>query len=909
MAFLPTNANQLQAYAGALYGLQIGSKTLTQVNTDIAAVGSLNTVLNSYFKSSFGSLTTTAVADTIVKNVGVTGDAAAAAVNYVKGQLDAAPSSARGEVVNSILSAFSNLTSDATYGAAATAWTAKVQGSVNYAGEADVAIGTTTSTTGTSLVLTDTIDNVVGTSNNDTLTASEATLQSSDIIDLGAGTGDLVDFVVSDIAAAQTFSPRLKNVEIVSLASDDSAQLATFSVSQSAGLTTVRFGSGEGNIAVSNATKALAYEIVGNHNTNATTAAQFVSINLKAAEIATLTDALTVTMAGGQAGNIAVTNGIETLNLNVTANSVIGVTDTAGTTSGAIFADTASTAFTTLEKIAVTGAGNLTVNGAFTSVDADGNFAFDASAATGKVSVQFNNGGDTTATGGSADDTFRFATGDFDAGDVVVGGAGADTLRVTLNTTNTRKLDVTGVETLRLNARTADSSINVDGAGFDNIRIDSGAASGATTVVGRALTLRNLTDEALVARGSGTATTKNTDLFFNDLTLDFQGTDAVSSSKLEVSNGGIVADDLNLGTFTLANVASFDIDAKDYDNRATFTAINGDADLDDLTVAATAGVIVRGITATNLSLIDASAVAEDFTLQTAANGGVTFGAAGATATDFEVVGAKGDNTINLLAANTAVILDNDITVTTEDGDDSVTIDSAGAITGDIDVSTGKGDDTVSIGVAAVAHTGAISVDSGEGDDVVTIDVQVTGAAEISGGKGDDALTGGSGADDITGGDGDDAITGGVGADALNGGLGADTFVMVLADRGDTIASFAVASDFIDWNTALSATDGTTTAVTYQAAAAGTAIGATTTVFELTGVAGATGAAGLVTALAATATNADTDANILFVYYITGGGAEIYNWVNTDGNVEATELTLVATLTGITADAMLTTNFI
>jgi Ca2+-binding RTX toxin-like protein len=314
-----------------------------------------------------------------------------------------------------------------------------------------------------------------------------------------------------------------------------------------------------------------------------------------------------------------------------------------------------------------------------------------------------------------------------------------------------------------------------------------------------------------------------------------------------------------------------------------------------------------------LSLIDASAVAEDFTLQTAANGGVTFGAAGATATDFEVVGAKGDNTINLLAANTAVILDNDITVTTEDGDDSVTIDSAGAITGDIDVSTGKGDDTVSIGVAAVAHTGAISVDSGEGDDVVTIDVQVTGAAEISGGKGDDALTGGSGADDITGGDGDDAITGGVGADALNGGLGADTFVMLVADVGDTITSFAVASDFIDWNTGLVGITATnTTPLFYQAAAAGTAIAAATTVFELTGVTTAGSAANLVTALAATATNAAIDAadNLLIINYLTGGGAQIWNFIDASGaDIADTELTLVATLTGVAADAMVAANFI
>jgi len=76
MAFLPTNANQLQAFAGALYGVQVGSKTLAQVNTDITAVGSLGAALNGYYNASFGTLTTSAVAAVIVKNLGLTGDAA-----------------------------------------------------------------------------------------------------------------------------------------------------------------------------------------------------------------------------------------------------------------------------------------------------------------------------------------------------------------------------------------------------------------------------------------------------------------------------------------------------------------------------------------------------------------------------------------------------------------------------------------------------------------------------------------------------------------------------------------------------------------------------------------------------------------------------------------------------------------
>lgn len=200
------------------------------------------------------------------------------------------------------------------------------------------------------------------------------------------------------------------------------------------------------------------------------------------------------------------------------------------------------------------------------------------------------------------------------------------------------------------------------------------------------------------------------------------------------------------------------------------------------------------------------------------------------------------------------------------------------------------------------------ITGGTNDDVIT---SGSGADTIDGGTGADSITGGAGVDSITAGTGADTITGGTGADSIVLGAGGeiDTLSMIVADIGDTVTGFAAAEDRIDWNTALLATDGSTTAVTYQAAAAGTAIGATTTVFELTGVTGLTGAAALVTALGGTATNADVDANILFVYYITGGGVEIYNWINLDANVEAGELTLVATLTGVAGDAITTADFV
>jgi len=175
------------------------------------------------------------------------------------------------------------------------------------------------------------------------------------------------------------------------------------------------------------------------------------------------------------------------------------------------------------------------------------------------------------------------------------------------------------------------------------------------------------------------------------------------------------------------------------------------------------------------------------------------------------------------------------------------------------------------------------------------------------------VTGGTGADYIVGSAVANTITGGAGADTITGGAGADTFVMVAADVGDRITDFAVAADIIDWNTALLSIDGLVTTPTgYQAAAAGTAIAATTTVFELTGVTTGGTAANLVAALAATATNAAIDAadTLLFVNYLTAGGAQIWQFVDGDGaNVDAAELTLVATLTGVAADAMVAANFI
>lgn len=68
----------------------------------------------------------------------------------------------------------------------------------------------------------------------------------------------------------------------------------------------------------------------------------------------------------------------------------------------------------------------------------------------------------------------------------------------------------------------------------------------------------------------------------------------------------------------------------------------------------------------------------------------------------------------------------------------------------------------------------ICVDAGGGSDSVTIAADITIAAELSGGAGNDRLTGGAGNDRLIGGPGNDFLLGGAGNDYLDGGLGNDT---------------------------------------------------------------------------------------------------------------------------------------
>jgi S-layer protein len=112
------------------------------------------------------------------------------------------------------------------------------------------------------------------------------------------------------------------------------------------------------------------------------------------------------------------------------------------------------------------------------------------------------------------------------------------------------------------------------------------------------------------------------------------------------------------------------------------------------------------------------------------------------------------------------------------------------------------------GVTGVGALGAVTATA----------VLVTGVS-MTGGAGNDVLTGAAGVDTINGGAGNDTLTGAGGADVLTGGLGSDAFVYAVVG-GASSSTTANPDQIIDFGlttTAMAAANTGTTAATYQAA--------------------------------------------------------------------------------------------
>lgn len=746
MSFTLVNTQTIIARnAGALYNLEVGSANMTSYVTQVGS--NTDAFLNAVYTNSVGTASTADVAAVLVTNLGITGDInvasslAGQAKAYIVGQLNGVAYTARGAVVNNILSIFSNLTADPVFGSVATAWNNKVTNAVTYAsiaGSQDTAFSNVSPTAPSqTFTLTTGVDIKVGGSGADVFDGSvnmtgQATLTSVDQLDGKEGS----DTLIAGLNGGN-IAPKMTSIEHIELIAQG---VATFDLVNTTGVTDLLVRNSPNALTVNNiqATTGTTFALQ-DQSSNLTL--QFTNAALVGA------NSFTLSLSGAQIGAangpaIAITqqagtdtSGLELLTL-----------DSAGSNTNFL----TSVAAPSLATLKVTGAQGLTIASA--NPLAASVRTVDASGMTGAVGLSASLGAtDTvTVTGSAGTDSLTLnasaanvnvqlgagndvlSLSNFNTNDTVAGGDGtADRLditavnaeAVTANLTN-----ATGFEQLSLNTiASAGAALNATRFGaIDTVRLDKGTA-GAYGITMQAGT---------VTLGLGEPTA---------------GTNAQLGAALTVTDTGTATNDV------------LNINNRDTDTTVGSTTNNFN------------GVAITSAGYETVSLNTGSALT---LLQTVGN--ITLNNDSLSAANTLNISGANSLTVNRVDSNSSGLLT--INASGMTGTAALTMTLAPTYTvstGTLSV-TGSGAADTLLGTAATSST----IDGGAGNDTIT-----GGAAadNITGGAGNDSISGGGGNDVIDAGDGNDSVTVGAGTVNVAGGAGNDIINMVATlSAGDTV---------------------------------------------------------------------------------------------------------------------------
>ena len=343
-----------------------------------------------------------------------------------------------------------------------------------------------------------------------------------------------------------------------------------------------------------------------------------------------------------------------------------------------------------------------------------------------------------TALGGSGNDTIN-------------GGGGADSLDGGAN--NDVFLFSTRATFAAVGNGGATASL-IGGSGTDTISITTAGQSGVDAIVDNDFTKVDSVGALLVADGTGSTVTINTEAQLGGIVSLFGGTggDTFSAgSAYSATSLTLVGND---GEDSLTSNAAVDLILGGSGN----DTINGGGGADSL---------------------DGGANNDVFLFSTRA----TFAAVGNGGATASLIGGSGTDTISITTAGQSgvdAIVDNDFTK----------VDSVGALL----VADGTGS-AVTINTEAQLG-GIVSVFGGTGGDTFSAGSAYSGTSvRLLGNDGADSLTSNAAADLILGGNGNDTINGGGGADNLDGGVNDDTFVFASATDLATAATVIGGQDY------------------------------------------------------------------------------------------------------------------
>lgn len=508
----------------------------------------------------------------------------------------------RGQVLVDALNNLATLGSDPIFGKAADFFNASIAQAYSYSVDPanstyDLAVlqqadevtigegGEVVSVPGKTFMLTTNVDNITGTSGNDTIngvvdtTANGGTLGVADVIDGGAGV-DTMNLTVTD--NTKWAQATIQNVEKFFFR-DLSTGSNPMNVSNISGATEMWSSKSTQDLALTNIANNVT---LGLSNTAKNLTATFADGTFKAGS--------TLAVAVSNAGTNATTRSTVEVGHASTAGTATDLTLAVTAASGANFVEfkDGSKAIGTLKTLSIAGTGSvdLVANNAefdnLTTVNASGN--------SGGVTLDLdNNAKDVTITGGSGDDTFVLPN--FTDKDVVNGGAGNDTLVVTLGDAAglTKAPSLTSIETLQVTGSvSADTTLNADFLKVSNFVIDGG--------IGANLTLTNLTSGAKVQLNADSTATK-------DLTLDVKGAIAGSNDSLTIATDADGADlDTNAITVKVGGVETLNIVGPSSGTGSFKLGGITDAQLTTINVSGKGAVDLGTIAAAGVTTVNAS---------------------------------------------------------------------------------------------------------------------------------------------------------------------------------------------------------------------------------------------------------------------------------------------------------------
>lgn len=522
--------------------------------------------------------------------------------------------------------------------------------------------------------LTDELDTVGGTVNNDTVNGiigatADTTYNVADSIDLGAGENDQVNVSLignghnlGGHGAAGAERINITYVDTANTADAVTATMGAFSDHTSVWVQDSTNVSGnDDSVTISAIDEDAAVGVANN------TAATNVSFTTDGD--ATSGDSISLNLGGGTTGDVDIndaTDGYDTINVVSGGASA----NTLGSLDGG----------TDFEEVVITGDQNLTLVG---SIVAGGlNSAvetIDASAFTGNLTINASASEDLSATGGSGSDTLALVvTSDVDDDAVI-----------------------TGFETVAFYP-TTDVEFNlslVEGASIVSI------ASGTFTTAPQLTLTEVAADSTFFVTGLGSATAADANAGVTIELADDDGeSDAVSFvfNNLGVDTGTV---DQSIGEIIVQGIETLNITADNYDdldaddiqgNDLTTINYSGDADLD----------LASSINANSLEEFDGASATGDIHLGGAIDNDVT---------ESTITTGSGSDEV----ANTALTSTHVQEIDTGDGDDEfTTTDVAAGATVTVDL--GDGDDEIVGGDTTNAVPALFQIDGGDGEDSLEV---------------------------------------------------------------------------------------------------------------------------------------------------------------------------------------------